>query len=550
MSAGGPAARHQSYRDLGLWTDERLGWMFPQVAARFPDRDYLVFEGRHLSYGHVLRWVEQTAAQLAADGLTSGDRLLIQLPNCVEALIYQLAAFRIGVVPAPIVSIYRGRDLAHMIRDLQPAGLLTVETLGDRSPVAEIDRICADAGVEPKGRYCVTGAVGSWSATTAEPTPEPTEARSAPMAALPDPLPADECALILYTSGTTSLPKGVMLSGRALVSQAKLWRQRLDLSSRDTIVCVAPLSHLAGVLNGFLVPVAASARSVILPKWDPDLAVAAMEKYEGSVCISAPLFLQDVVDRYEAGASPDHRLHTWSAGAGSVPPALVERAEKLGVHAFRTYGMTEAAGACTLAHPADPVEQRAHTDGRLLEGTELEAVDDQRRPLAAGEVGELRLRGPQMLMGYTDPELTAAQIDADGWFYTGDLGSVRDGWVDIRGRVKDIINRGGEKFSALDIELAITSHPSIRTAAAVGAPDVRFGEVVAAFVTLEAGAVWAGPDEVLEHLRALDLAKQKWPVRWYVVDSLPTSAAGKVQKQVLRDRLREQAREQAERVDL
>ncbi len=528
-------ARHQAYRDVGLWTDERLGWMFPQAAARFPERDYLVYEGRHLSYRHVLQWVEQVAVQLVGDGLTPGDRLLIQLPNCVEALVYQLAAFRIGVVPAPIISIYRGRELTHMIRDLRPAGVLTVETLGDRSPVAEIDRICAEAGVQPKGRYCATGAVGAWSATLPEPAAG--DGATGATVGLPDPLPADECALILYTSGTTALPKGVMLSGRALVSQSKLWRQRLDLNSGDTVVCVAPLSHLAGVLNGFLVPVAANARCVLMPKWDPDAAVEIMRMYQGSVCISAALFLSDVVERYERGESPDHRLHTWSAGAGSVPPLLVERAEAVGVHAFRTYGMTEAAGAITLPNPNDPLAQRAHTDGRLLEGTELEAVDEHRRPLPPGEVGELRARGPQMLMGYTDPDLSAAQIDADGWFYTGDLGSVRDGWVDVRGRVKDIINRGGEKFSALDIELALTAHPVIKSAAVVGAPDLRFGEVVAAFVVLEEGATWPGPEPVLEHLRELDLAKQKWPVRWNVVDQLPISATGKVQKQALRDQL-------------
>ena len=177
--------------------------------------------------------------------------------------------------------------------------------------------------------------------------------------------------------------------------------------------------------------------------------------------------------------------------------------------------------------------------GRVVYGTEIQAVDDDRRPLPPGEVGELRIRSPQLMLGYTSPQATAECMDEDGWFYTGDVGSVDgEGWLRIHGRIKDIINRGGEKFSAQDIEIALAGFPGIAAVAAVGAPDARFGEVVAAFVKLAPDAEWAGPEPLLAHLETLRMARSKFPVIWRVVDQFPVTAAGKIQKQALRDQLK------------
>jgi acyl-CoA synthetase (AMP-forming)/AMP-acid ligase II len=568
MNIRGPAAegrgisadRFAGYVASGLWTDERLGWLLQETAARNPDRPLLIYSGDTLSYRDVVGWVEHTAAGLVAAGLHRGDRLLVQLPNCLEALIYQLAAFRAGIVVAPVISIYRGHELSHIVADLRPRGVVTAAELGERRPTEEFDRLLAAAGLDAAGaagvaRWAVGPAAPGWRQSTPRPSTGAPGAAGSPAAAepstprpaatvgpvsteLPEPLAADECCLILYTSGTTSAPKGVMLSSRALISQARMFQRALDLGADDCIVCTAPLSHLAGFLNGCLLPAMCGARTVIMPRWDPDEAVAAIERHRGTFCISAPVFALDVVARYEAGASPEHRLTTWCVGAAAPPPGLIERAERVGVTAFRAYGMTEASGTATLAGGGDPLDRRAGTDGRTVAGTELQAVDEQRRPLPPGQVGELRLRGPQLLLGYTDPAHTAAQIDADGWFYTGDVGEVdEDGWLVLRGRTKDIVNRGGEKFSTRDIEDAIASHPDVAMAAVVGAPDERLGEVVAAFVVLAPDRVWTGPEALLEHLARLDLAKAKRPVRWHPLDALPMTATGKIQKNKLLDLL-------------
>jgi acyl-CoA synthetase len=246
------------------------------------------------------------------------------------------------------------------------------------------------------------------------------------------------------------------------------------------------------------------------------------------------VFLHDLVAVYRTGRHASHRLSVFMSGGAPTPPRLIEEANELGVLAFRAYGMTETAGGVTYADSSADLHHRAHYDAQVGFGSEMEAVDENRQRLPLGVHGELRIRGPQLLLGYTDPNVTAAQIDAEGWFYTGDVGTVDEhGWLTISGRVKDIINRAGEKFSARDIEEAIATHPSIDRAAVVGLPDERMGEVVGAFITLRDGFDWDGPAALLAHLNDLRITKQKIPVEWYVLSELPQTATGKLQKQEL-----------------
>jgi acyl-CoA synthetase (AMP-forming)/AMP-acid ligase II len=201
---------------------------------------------------------------------------------------------------------------------------------------------------------------------------------------------------------------------------------------------------------------------------------------------------------------------------------------------MRCYGMTETAGVCAAAPASADVERRSQWDGQVLAGMEIQAVAPDRAPLPPGTEGELRIRGPQLLTAYTDPERTREQLDGEGWFYPGDIGVVDEqGWVRMSGRLKDIINRGGEKFSALDIESAIAAHPDVAAVAVTAIPDERLGEAVGAWIVLASGAEWHGPERIIEHLEAARLARQKIPVQWTVVPSLPTTASGKIQKNKL-----------------
>ncbi|MGQ4598922.1 AMP-binding protein [Nocardia sp. R6R-6] len=515
--------RYATYRATGLWTDERIGDLVSARAAQDPDRELFCFEGRRVTYGEFDGWTRTVAADLFRRGVRRHDRVLVQLPNSLEALVLQVAAFRIGAVDVPIVPIYREHEIRRILADCRPAAIAAITELHGRRPVEEIDGLLAELDLEPVVRYVVGGSRDGWAHVPSGPGEIDTE--------LPEPLSAEEPALLLYTSGTTSAPKGALLSSRALFAHMRNFQEVLEAGEQTVTMAATPLSHLGGFVAGVVFPAFLGGRSVIVRGWQPDEAVRLIEQERVSLMMGATVFLSDLVERYERGIAAEHRLSVYACAGAAIPAPLIERAAEVGVSAFRAYGMTETAGVCAGASRHDPLGRRREWDGRILRGMEIQVVDEQRRLVAPGTVGELRIRGPQLLSGYTDAELTAAQIDGDGWFYPGDVGLVDDqGWVQMTGRSKDIINRGGEKFSTMDIELAIASHPDVENAAVTAVPDDRLGEGVGAWLVLRGGVQWQGPDQLIVHLEQQKLAKQKIPTHWHVVAAIPRSATGKIQK--------------------
>ncbi|MFI7666127.1 class I adenylate-forming enzyme family protein [Nocardia sp. NPDC049526] len=515
------------------WSGLRIGDMLGDQAAGNHDRELFCFEDHRVTYGTFHAWVEDVAADLVAHGVRPGDRVMVQLPNCLEALVLQMAAFRIGAINTPVVPIYREHEVRQIISDCLPAAIAVGEAWSDRDPAAEIDALLDDLGHMPKVRYLVGAHRDGWSRP---PAMVPAEQGSADRrsADLPEPRDPEEPALLLYTSGTTSAPKGVLLTSRALIAHLRNFQTALRAGPDSVILVATPLSHLGGFIAGVVFPAFLGARSVVMPAWRPDEAVDVIERERATIAMGATVFLSDLVQRYEAGAAPHHRLSLYACAGATIPPSAITRAEAVGVEAMRCYGMTETAGVCAAAPKDAPLYRRAEWDGRVLPDMRIEAVDHDRQPLPAGEEGELRIHGPQLLTAYTDPGLTAAQIDDEGWFYPGDVGIVDDeGWVRMTGRIKDIINRGGEKFSTLDIEAALSSHPDVDAVAVTAIPDDRLGEGVGAWLVLRAGAQWNGPRTFIEHLEEVHLARQKIPTYWEIVDHLPSTASGKIRKQEL-----------------
>ncbi|WP_375504230.1 class I adenylate-forming enzyme family protein [uncultured Jatrophihabitans sp.] len=515
--------RHELYRELGLWDGRRLGDLVTVQAAKTPDRELFVFEGRRVTYGQFDTWVRVIASDLVARAVGRGDRIMVQLPNCLEALALQVAAFRIGALGMPVVPIYREYEVRQILADSTPVVIAVAAELGSRRPADEIDALLAETGHTPLIKYVVGQPVDGWRAV-----PRPGDVDEIE---LPEPLDADEPAVLLYTSGTTSAPKGALLSSAALIAHLHNFQKALDADEDSVILAATPLSHLGGFIAGVIMPAFLGGRSVIMSSWRPDDAVAEIERERVSIAMGATVFLSDLVNRYEAGQGEKHRLTLYACAGATMPPSLVERAEAVGVRAMRCYGMTETAGVCAAAPSDAPVSRRAHWDGKVLPGMEIEAVDFDKTPLPAGEEGELRIRGPQLLARYTDPDRTREQLDDNGWFYPGDIGVVdAEGWIRMSGRLKDIINRGGEKFSTLDIEAALAAHPDVLAVAVTAVPDERLGEAVGAWLVLRDGTPWGGPQPIIDHLERVRLARQKIPTHWVVVDSLPTTASGKVQK--------------------
>lgn len=521
--------RERGYYASGQWTGESIGWVSHLAAERWGERPYLLLDDTdELTYGEFDRWVRAVAADMVAAGVIPGDRVLVQLPNCLEAVVLQVAAFRIGAVAVPIIPIYREHEVRQIIADARPTVVAAPSTHRTRRPTEEIDRILADTGVETRVRYVVGDATEGWTGVPAR------DADIDLTVELPEPATAEGLALILYTSGTTSAPKGAMFDSRAMFASSRMWRFGLDLSARDVVVACAPVAHLAGFMDAFLIPTAVGAKGLILSTWDPDRNIRIIEERGGTHSNGAPVFLLDLVERYERGEAPSHRLTFFMAGGAGVAPSLIARAGDVGVSSYRNYGMTETMGSVTLMSKSDPLHRRGEWEGHAYEGMELEIVDENRRPQVAGTVGEIRVRGPQLMLGYTDAAVTAQQTDVEGWFYPGDLGFLDEaGWLKCVGRLKDIVNRGGEKFPTLDIEEIIVAHPSIQSVAVTGLPDERLGERVAAFVTLRPGAEWPGASALCAFLDDRQLMKQKIPVEWHRLAELPRTASGKVRKNEL-----------------
>jgi acyl-CoA synthetase (AMP-forming)/AMP-acid ligase II len=290
------------------------------------------------------------------------------------------------------------------------------------------------------------------------------------------------------------------------------------------------MSHVGAFVLGALAPCLLGTTAALLPRWDAREAVEVIRDERVVFAAGATVLLADLVSAYEAGAASG--LRSWQTGAAAVPADLIRRADAVGVIAWRAWGMTECPNAAVGGIHAS-ARQRATTDGRIEPTVEAKAVDPSGRAVLAGREGELCLRGAKLMRGYTRPEATLAQVDADGWFHTGDLGTIVDGWVTVTGRLKDLINRGGEKFSARDIENAIVVHGSVDEVAVIGAPDPRLGEVVVAFMRLRADAQFPGDEAMEHHLVEMGLARPKFPVAWHILDALPYTATGKVDKRML-----------------
>jgi acyl-CoA synthetase (AMP-forming)/AMP-acid ligase II len=289
------------------------------------------------------------------------------------------------------------------------------------------------------------------------------------------------------------------------------------------------VGHFIGMLNAFIGPLLRNRPVNLVDVWDPGAVLRLMREEGLGMGGGATFFLVSLLDHPDFGEDLLPNLPFAGLGGSTVPIAVTERAEALGIRPYRSYGSTEhpSITGCTLD---DPVDKRLRTDGRPLEGVEMRL----------DEHGEISSRGPDCCIGYTDPELTAAAFDAEGWYRTGDVGVVDDeGYLTITDRVSDIIIRGGENISAQEVEEQLLGLDGIAEVAVVAAPDARLGEHAAAVVRLREGAAAPTLDDVRAHLAQVGLAKQKWPESIHVAADLPRTPSGKVQKFRLRQQLRD-----------
>jgi fatty-acyl-CoA synthase len=513
--------------------DSTVGGVLREAAAAVPDAVALV-EGspdpasrRRWTFAELLRDAER-AAHALRHRFEPGEHVAMWAPNIPEWVIVEFGAALAGVTLVTVNPAYKPAELKYVLTQSRSVGLLMVPEFRGNPMASALESV---RGELPALREVVD--LTGFDAFLAS-----GDARAGGGGALPDVSP-DHPAQIQYTSGTTGFPKGALLAHRAITNNARLCMGRLGFGSDDAWVNPMPMFHTAGCVVATLGPVQARGRIVLAPWFDPALFFDLVEQEGGSATLLVPTMLLTCLEHPSFPERDLRNLRSVVSGGSTVPGDLVRRVEKeMGVTFDIVFGQTESGPVITQTFPTDSPDDTAETLGRPLPQTEVAIRDvSGDAVLPVGEVGEICTRGYLVMQGYYDmPEATAAAISADGWLRTGDLGTMDErGYCRIAGRVKDMIIRGGENIYPREVEALLFGHPAVADVAVVGLPDERWGETVAAFVRPAAGAgVDAG--ELFEFCRQ-HLAAYKAPRTWVIVDQFPTTASGKIQKYVLRDRL-------------
>ncbi|ENO85098.1 AMP-binding protein [Thauera linaloolentis] len=530
-------AMRARYGASGDWPNKTLADFARELAARDPQRVTHVFGGECCTVSALLNEAEALAAALRARGLAAGDVVSFQLPNWREAVVIDLATTMLGLVVAPIVPIYRDAEVAFMLGDAGVKAAFFPAEYRGFDYAAMMRRLAPQL---PQLRLPVTVRGGEEGAGFAG-----YEALVAENLRLDDPPTVDPDAvkMILYTSGTTGRPKGVLHShntGPLRLRRAfEQWSRGSNQPGLDNVLLMAsPVTHVTGQ-SGMEIPFCSDTRTVFMERWNADEALEIIEREQVTASVGATPFLHELLGAAERAGQRLPSLQVFACGGAEVPPALITRAYSVleNCRAFRVYGSSEVPLTTLGFFGEGEMDLAATTDGRVAD-YEVRIVDDGGRVLPPGEEGEICVRGPAMLLAYADPAATAESFDADGFFATGDLGRLTaQGAIVVTGRKKDLINRGGEKVSAKEVEDILHRMPDIREAAVVSMPHARLGETLCAYVIAEPGAV-PDLDGVLAFVAAAGVARQKYPEKLVVVDDFPRTASGKIRKDRLRADIR------------
>jgi acyl-CoA synthetase (AMP-forming)/AMP-acid ligase II len=527
--AGGRAAHEERWRSAGLWTDEPLIETIERAVAVNPSTQ-LVFASAdrpsQSTTGEVLARSAKVAAGLHALGLRAGDIVVSQTPHWQEGVELVLAALRLGLIVVPVVHIYGPAELGFLLRQTRARALVLPDSW---SNIDYADRV-ARLGDLPDLKHVIVLGEG------AMPGPSISWRNMLALGGGEDgprtPGKADDICLILFTSGTTSAPKGVLHSQRGLAAEIRQSSVYIDPAKPGAMMATLPAGHIGG-LTASLRPFVSFENVVYIDRWNLPRALDAIECHQVVRTICTPFHVNALID---SGRIKPGRLHLVVGGAG-VAPSLVERADRAGISAYRSWGSTEHPSV-TTSLADDPLGTRANCDGHVMAGCELRIVDDEGDPVPAGERGEILSIGPELFSGYLDSSLNEAAFTADGWFRTGDIGILDEqGRLTIVDRKKDIIIRGGENISSKEVEDALLQHPRIAEAAAVGWPDEVYGERVGAFVQLSEGDSLT-IEELAAHFASLGVARQKTPEHLVLIDDFPRNQSGKILKHELRNRIK------------
>jgi cyclohexanecarboxylate-CoA ligase len=491
-------------------------------AGRSGDRMMLLdLDGGRMTFGEFAARAERVAAGLLTHGIEPGTPVTWQLPTRIDTVVVSMALARLGAVQNPVLHLYREREVGAVLRQSRPEFYLVPGVWRDRDYATMAKSIGGELSKPPTVIDVGAGLLEGDPATLPAPPALGTDVR-----------------WVYYTSGTTSEPKGVQHTDQTLMAGGRGLAAALDMSPDDIGSIAFPYSHIGGP-DYLLMMLAAGFGAVLVEAFVPADAVTAYRDLGVTMCGGSTAFYQMFLA--EQRKTPDAKiipsLRLMSGGGAPKPPELFFDVQReMDVRLVHGYGMTEIP-MIAMGSPHDTDEQLANSEGRPVLGAEVRIVAEDGGVAGPGEEGEVRVRGPVVCVGYTDPAATAAAYDDEGWFRTGDLGVLRpDGHLRLTGRLKDVIIRKGENISAREVEEVLLTHPSVADVAVIGLPDEERGELVCAVVETADGQQPIGRLEMSEWCTQAGLMRQKTPERLEVVDRLPRNETlNKVLKYKLRD---------------
>ena len=492
-------------------------------AAETPGADAVWHEGTLLSYAGLAGRVERMAGSLAAAGLTSGDRVAVLSTPRPEFLITLLAAFKLGAVWVGLNPRYTYRELAHVISESRPRLILSLTNVDGRELEPDIARLTKEFAIERAFRLDAgepSGALG--------PLPDPQ-----PFAPhLVDPL---DPATIVFTSGSSGSPKGAVLSHRGLVYASCVESEAIGIEA-PRVPCNLPVNHVACLADLTGTTLVAGGMLALLERFDPAEIVDRIEQLHLTNLMNVPTVLQAIAMSPDFSERDLSSLQVVSWGGAPLPLEAIHAYRARGIRLLTVYGMTETIASITFTDENADDEVLSQTVGKFDPGMRVRLADEEDRPVAVGEQGEVQVQHEGLFLEYFGrPDATAAAYAVDGWFKTGDVGVLReDGNLRLVGRRSEMIKSGGYNVYPREIELCIEQIEGVALAAVIGRPDDVFGEVGVAYVLPEAGAA---PDPALLRANCREyLANYKVPKEFVIVDTLPLLPVGKVDKQQLKRR--------------
>ena len=522
--------RRAAYRQQGLWGDASLADYWQQTARAMPDKIAVVDNhGATYTYSALDHAASCLANWMLAKGIESGDRIAFQLPGWCEFTVIYLACLKIGAVSVPLLPSWREAELVWVLNKCQAKMFFAPTLFKQTRPV---DLILPLQNQLPQLQQIV--GVDKLAPATSSLSLSQIIADNIPLTTAIT-THGDELAAVLFTSGTEGLPKGVMLTHNNILASERAYCARLNLTWLDVFMMPAPLGHATGFLHGVTAPFLIGARSVLLDIFTPDACLALLEQQRCTCMLGATPFVYDLLNVLEKQPADLSALRFFLCGGTTIPKKVARECQQLGIKLLSVYGSTESSPHAVV-NLDDPLSRFMHTDGYAAAGVEIKVVNDARKTLPPGCEGEEASRGPNVFMGYFDePELTARALDEEGWYYSGDLCRMDEaGYIKITGRKKDIIVRGGENISSREVEDILLQHPKIHDACVVAMPDERLGERSCAYVVLKAPHHSLSLEEVVAFFSRKRVAKYKYPEHIVVIEKLPRTASGKIQKFLLR----------------